>query len=404
MGFPLRPVLLFLAGAIAAGYVNGQTGGFAQGKSVRVPIPKGFVWNQAVTAAGGPVALTFGKVQYANGGVLPLNAVEIDVTEVDPPAGPFTDLIRQDLASASIERMEEMAVAGAGGARVSYTAAFTPELKYTGVAYYLPHGSTLYKFFLSYIAGDFSDQEMVAAFDRMVAGSQLGATKAQWLRFLEPPTVRAGSPAFAFDQTAPNAAQLEDYFKKKAPKLEGTGQDFVSLGKQYNVDPRLIAAIAGGETTFGKHVCAQNNAWNWFHRHTCPPSVFASYAEGIDRVSKFMRLSYINKGYDTIPKIRLKYCAVGCDNWIKLITQFHDEMPMAMPASVAPSNPSPVTSSPVPDKSAPSAPVPVKTAAKAPPAAPDNPGRLFGVPLFAVFYGGAAAVASMMLKLLGRAG
>ena len=396
-GARLKAAGVLIAAVCASVSLRAQTV-WAQGKSVRVPVPRGFLWNQAVTAAGGPIALTFGRMQYARGGILPLNGAEIDVTETDPPTSGLVDLIRQELLNDPSINMQE--ARSVGGIRVSYTATFTPELKYTCVAYYVTRGSTLYKFFLAYIAGDSGDQALVSDFDRMVAGSQFGAAKAKWLRFFEAPVAHAaGSPAFAFDQTAPGAAQLDGYFGKKSSPLQGTGEDFVKLGKQYNVDPRLVAAIAGGETTFGKHVCAKNNAWNWFHRRTCPPSVFASYAEGIDRVSKFMRLSYINKGYDTIEKIRFKYCAVGCDNWIRLITLFHNEMPVSAPASVSPPTAKPAP--PVTTTTGP--PVPVKTAAKAPPP-PANPARLFGVPLFALFYVGAAAVANIMLKLLGRAG
>jgi hypothetical protein len=39
-------------------------------------------------------------------------------------------------------------------------------------------------------------------------------------------------------------------------------------------------AIAGAETGFGAHVCAANNAWNWFWGGTCAKSPFDSWDAG----------------------------------------------------------------------------------------------------------------------------
>src|SRR5215468_6752241 len=108
---------------------------------------------------------------------------------------------------------------------------------------------------------------------------------------------------------APTADQARTYLTKKKSDLAVAADTFVEEGRTWNVDPRLIMAIAGAETTFAKHTCAKNNAWNWFHKKTCKPSEFESYDEGIKTVTKFMRRSYIQRGYSTIPLIRTRYCA-----------------------------------------------------------------------------------------------
>lgn len=105
------------------------------------------------------------------------------------------------------------------------------------------------------------------------------------------------------------------------PFLRDSSERFYPL--EWNIDPRLIVAIAGAESTFGKNICVQFNAWNWFWGGTCQQSPFASWERGIEVVSKFMRLSYLNKGRDTIPLIRQKYCASGCQNWTSLVTLFY---------------------------------------------------------------------------------
>lgn len=108
--------------------------------------------------------------------------------------------------------------------------------------------------------------------------------------------------------------------------LAGQGQVLLDRGREFGVDPRLIAAIAGAETTFGRHLCGTFNAWNWFWNGTCAASPFDTFQNGIRTVSKFMVKSYLRKGYTTIPQIGGKYCAEGCGNWVPLVTQFYSEM------------------------------------------------------------------------------
>jgi hypothetical protein len=109
--------------------------------------------------------------------------------------------------------------------------------------------------------------------------------------------------------------------------LKSEGENFLKWGAKYQVDPRLIVAIAGAETTYGKNLCADFNAWNWFFAGSCAPSDFASFDRGIEIVSKFMRKSYFLAGYTTVEQIQTKYCASGCEHWVPNVMKFYrDEM------------------------------------------------------------------------------
>lgn len=192
------------------------------------------------------------------------------------------------------------------------------------------------------------------------------------------------SPAsLDYSPDSPAATQIDAYLSQKRSPMAGVGSALTSLGQQYDVDPRLVVAISGAETTFAVHTCAANNAWNWFHHSTCPQSPFASYADGGEHVTRYLRLSYLNRGYNSIELIRYKYCASGCANWIPLVTQFYNEMPAGSPPTAGASNASSASASSV-SASAPST------------ASADNPGvashGIGGVPLYLILFTGAALV------------
>ncbi len=121
----------------------------------------------------------------------------------------------------------------------------------------------------------------------------------------------------------------------KTPLL-GTGDAFQANGTLFNIDPRLIVAIAGQETSFGLHTCCtrNNNAWNWFWCYAdnscqgqpCQHSPFDSWGSGIKTVSKYMRKNYLNRGYNTIPLIGHKYCVDNCDAWVGGVARFYREL------------------------------------------------------------------------------
>jgi hypothetical protein len=122
---------------------------------------------------------------------------------------------------------------------------------------------------------------------------------------------------------------LTDYHAKNGLQpLAGHGQHFESEGSTYDVDPRLVTAIAGAETSFGAYTASTNNAFNWFWNagtgsHNSP---FDNWDSGIHTVSHYLHKSYLLKGYTTIPLIGARYCAAGCENWVPNVTSFYHQM------------------------------------------------------------------------------
>jgi len=134
------------------------------------------------------------------------------------------------------------------------------------------------------------------------------------------------SPQIAHAAPAMSAAEIDSYLSGKGSPLAGHGQVFVDKGRQYDIDPRLLVAIAGAESTFGQYICTSYNAWNWFYNAWCD-SPFDSWDDGIDKVNKGLRELYFDGGLDgvmrdTIPLIGEKYCP-GCSNWVNNVTMFY---------------------------------------------------------------------------------
>lgn len=94
--------------------------------------------------------------------------------------------------------------------------------------------------------------------------------------------------------------------------MTGQGAAFVASGGRWQTDPRLLVAIAGAESGFGRITCAPFNAWGW----GCPdgPYRFTSWADGIDRVMQGLRTNYLSEGRTTVALIHQKYAPVGAGN------------------------------------------------------------------------------------------
>jgi len=151
-----------------------------------------------------------------------------------------------------------------------------------------------------------------------------------------------------------NGYLAKKHYKAKASPLNSSGQAFLAAGQKFDIDPALIVAISGQETSFATRTCTTDNAWNWFWQGPCPRSPFDNYEQGINTVSKFLRKNYINRGYNTIPLIRKKYCTapvkngIVCPGWITNVTLFRDQLkglPIPAPAPGQPAEPGAPTSS-----------------------------------------------------------
>jgi cell wall-associated NlpC family hydrolase len=124
---------------------------------------------------------------------------------------------------------------------------------------------------------------------------------------------------------------LTGYLRKRGSPLADHVPDIIRSANRYRIDPRLIVAISGGETSFATNGNGPkvHNAWG-----IGPGRSYGSWSEGIDATAKLLRQSYVGEGLTSIEAIQRKWAPVGAgndprnlnSNWIRTIGQFYSDL------------------------------------------------------------------------------
>ncbi|MCL5410005.1 MAG: hypothetical protein M1607_04065, partial [Patescibacteria group bacterium] len=121
--------------------------------------------------------------------------------------------------------------------------------------------------------------------------------------------------AISAKQMDPRAIILQSYLAQYNSPLQYHAQDFVEAADANNIDWKLVAAISGVESTFGKQIpggyeqsSTSYNAWGWGVYGT-QALYFKSWKDGIYTVSAGLRNNYFNKGYTDPYSINKIYAA-----------------------------------------------------------------------------------------------
>ena len=115
--------------------------------------------------------------------------------------------------------------------------------------------------------------------------------------------------------------------KHNSPLAEYAGY-FVETADKYNIDWRLVPAISGVESTFGKRIPANSfNAYGWANG----AYKFKSWEDSIEIVTKALREKYIDRGAPSIAKIARRY-APPSSTWagnVKFFMRKIEPLPVA---------------------------------------------------------------------------
>lgn len=112
---------------------------------------------------------------------------------------------------------------------------------------------------------------------------------------------------------------LADYLKYRNSPLQYHAQDFIDAAKEYDLDWKMLPAIAGVESTFGKFIPGGYNAWGWGVYGT-NAIYFRSWKEAIFTVSQGLREGYLNKGLNNPYSINRVYAA--SPHWGRKVSYF----------------------------------------------------------------------------------
>lgn len=117
------------------------------------------------------------------------------------------------------------------------------------------------------------------------------------------------------------AKTLEVFLQKYNSPMINSAPAFIEEADKNNIDWRLLAAIAGVESTFGKRIPqGTNNAWGW-GIYGNNRIYFESFDDGIATISKALREKYINRiGSDNVYAIGRVYAA--SPTWAMKVEKF----------------------------------------------------------------------------------
>lgn len=99
---------------------------------------------------------------------------------------------------------------------------------------------------------------------------------------------------------------LAGYLAYRGSPLKYHAQDFVDAAREYNLDWKMLPAIAGVESTFGKFIPGGYNAWGWGVYGT-NAIYFKSWREAIFTISKGLRENYFDRGLNNPDSINRVY-------------------------------------------------------------------------------------------------
>ena len=138
-------------------------------------------------------------------------------------------------------------------------------------------------------------------------------------------TVMAQSPAPLVEtkELDKRAKILASYLASHNSPMQYHAQDFIDAADKYALDWKMLPAIAGVESTFGKFIPGGYNAYGWGVYGT-NRIYFASWTEGIFSVAKGLRENYLNHGLTNPHSINRMYAA--SKHWGGNVTYFMNDL------------------------------------------------------------------------------
>jgi hypothetical protein len=103
---------------------------------------------------------------------------------------------------------------------------------------------------------------------------------------------------------------------------------FVTVADKYDLDWRLLPAIAGAESSFGKYIPKNSfNAWGWGIPTGAQRGLgFGSWDDGIETVGRGLRRGYLDRGLTTLRQMEARYTPPSASQpdhpWVASVEHF----------------------------------------------------------------------------------
>jgi len=124
-------------------------------------------------------------------------------------------------------------------------------------------------------------------------------------------------------------AIVEQFLKKRNSPLAPYANYMVKVADQYQIDFRLLAAIAVKESGGGKAIPKDSyNAWGW-GIYGDQVLGFNTWQDGIKKVAEGLKNEYIDKGYRTPQELMQKYVPASLEKggpWAQDVQEYLREM------------------------------------------------------------------------------
>ncbi len=116
--------------------------------------------------------------------------------------------------------------------------------------------------------------------------------------------------------------KLEKFLESYNSPLAEYAEVFIETADKYGLDWKLVPAITGVESTFGKQIPANSyNAYGWANGAFS----FESWEQSIDIVSKALKEKYVDRGLDTPYKMGPVY-APPSQTWAYKVIYFMNKL------------------------------------------------------------------------------
>lgn len=115
--------------------------------------------------------------------------------------------------------------------------------------------------------------------------------------------------------------EIEIFLEGRGSPIAPFSSHFVLAGKNHGINPKLIVAISGIESSFGLNNIAPYNAWGRKAKGGGYKS-YKSWKEAIWDQAYYLKTSYIDKGLVTVDQIAPKYCPPNQKHWAERVKYF----------------------------------------------------------------------------------